>query len=634
VAGSGGKTSMTETDTRGFARPLAVLAALAAALLVAAAAGWLAYVRSFERALDETRDAAGHRLDLYIASFEREVGKFATFPFVISLDQHIASLVSAPGDPGLAAPADIYLEKLNARIGTLAVFVLDKAGRCIASSNWDKPYSYVGRDLSYRPYYRNTSIDQIERFYGIGTTDKEPGYYLATALYDGETILGTGVVKVGLEQLERSWFPAGAPVLVSDEHGVVVLSSTPAWKYKTLRPLSEAERAGIAETQQYNDRTLAPLGMTVIRTLDDANGIVTLADPPADTASDAAPGPFLAQTRPMPGTPLHLTLLSDLRQNASFARNRAALAALATLFVLGALASLIQRQRYVWELVSARAALQGAYDGLEQTVSERTSELVLANAHLQEEVKERVRAERTLREAQAGLVHAGKLAVLGQLSAGIVHELNQPLAALAALSGNTVKFLERGDTGTAKTNLDRIRPLIDRMGRLTGELKTFARKSSGEAQLVPVRRAIDSALFLLHHRIERGAVAVCEDIEEDATVWCDPNHFEQVLLNLIGNALDAMDGRASRQLTFVAHQQGEQTQIEIRDNGPGLPEELFLHLFEPFVTTKAAGAGLGLGLAISAGIIREAGGEIAAENAGNGGARFVIKLPACKEGTP
>ncbi|MDR3495282.1 MAG: ATP-binding protein, partial [Ancalomicrobiaceae bacterium] len=538
-----------------------------------------------------------------------------------------ADLVAAPDDPERAVVADRYLERLNARIGTLAVYILDKTGRCIASSNWNQPDSFVGRDLSYRPYYRNAGIDHIERFYGIGTTNNEPGYFLSTALHDGDQVIGTSVVKVGLEQLERSWASAEAPVLVSDEHGVVVLSSIPSWKYQTLRPLSAIERAAIADAQQYNGRSLLPVGMVVTRRLDAANSVVTLPKSAMGAAAGSAEAVFLAQTRPMPGTPWHLTVLSDLTEAVGLARSRAALAALAALFVVGALATFLQRQRHVREIIAARAALQLAHDGLERIVGERTAALVLANARLVEEVEERARAERTLRDAQASLVQAGKLAVLGQLSAGIAHELNQPLAALSTLSGNTIKFLDRDDPLTAKANLERIRQLVERMGRLTGELKSFARKSSGEAQVVSVRRSIDNALFLTNHRIERGSVLVTADIEEGAVVWCDPNRFEQVLVNLIGNALDAMDGPGERRLLLSARRAGAETVIEIRDNGPGLADELLAHLFEPFFTTKAPGAGLGLGLAISAGIIRDFGGTIAAENVEDRGARFTLTLP-------
>jgi two-component system C4-dicarboxylate transport sensor histidine kinase DctB len=599
--------------------------------LAAALAGWAGYRYSFERALGEIRGNTDHRLDLYAASMEREIDKFAAFPVVVSYDSAIADLAAAPGDAVRLADADRYLERVNASIGTLAVYVLDRSGRCIASSNWDRPDSFVGRDLSYRPYFRNLAVGRIERFYGIGTTASEPGYYLSTALHDGDDIIGAVVVKVSLEQLERSWSSAEAPALLADEHGVVVLSTVPAWKYGALRPIDAKERAEIAQTQQYNERALQPIGMTVSRELDAHSDIVSFAGAES-IAADAGPGDlFLAESRPMPGVPWRLTVFSSLGDAVALAEGGGAVAALAAIVVAGATLIFLQRHRHMRDLTNARAALQLAHDNLELTVAERTSELLVVNSRLTEEIEEHSRAERTLREAQAGLIQAGKLAALGQLSAGVAHELNQPLAALATISGNTVKYLDRGDPVSARSNVERIRPLVDRMAKLTGELKSFARKSSGEMSLAPLRRSLDNVLFLLHHRVERGAVVVSEEVDEEALVWCDPNRLEQVLLNLIGNALDAMEGQDQQRLTIRVEREDVSVVIEIRDNGPGLRAELLDHLFEPFYTTKAPGMGLGLGLAISAGIVRDLGGELTAQNAPEGGAGFIVKLPSRKE---
>jgi two-component system C4-dicarboxylate transport sensor histidine kinase DctB len=277
--------------------------------------------------------------------------------------------------------------------------------------------------------------------------------------------------------------------------------------------------------------------------------------------------------------------------------------------------------------------LQRAHDELERKVEERTADLSAANIRLQEEVAERTRAERTLRAAQNELVQAGKLAVIGQLSAGVAHELNQPLAALRTLSGNARKFLERGDQETAAGNLDRIAELVDRMGRLTGQLKSFARKSSGQPQAVALRRAVDNALFLLEQRLKRAHAAVDIDLPDDELhVWCDANRLEQVLVNLAGNALDAMEGGGEPALSISGHRQGDRIVLQVRDRGPGLDEEVRAHLFEPFFTTKEAGNGLGLGLPISAGIVADFGGSLSGDNHPEGGAVFTLEIPAFQEG--
>lgn len=608
-------------------------AMIAVAILAVLLFGRWVYLRTFEAAIQEMRGNARHRLDLYSASLEREIDKYANFPYVMGFDSAVMDMLATPADPALRQRANLYLERLNQRIGTLAVYVLDNTGRVISSSNWNRPDSFVGRDLSYRPYFQHAAIDHVEKFYGIGTTNNEPGYFLSTVLHNGGGIKGIAVVKVSLDQLERSWSSAESPAILSDDHGVVVLSSVPAWKYSTLRPLDAEARRQIAQAQQYNNRMLAPIGMAVRRVLDENSRIVTLLPAVKNDASVfTTTGLFLAQTRMMPDTPWHLTVFSDLKKADDLAQMRAALGALGMAFVLGLFLALLQHQKHVKELVHAREALQSAHDELERKVVERTADLSTTNERLQQEVEERSRAEQTLREAQSGLVQAGKLAVLGQLSAGIAHELNQPLAALSTLSGNAVKYLERGDLKTASSNLDRIGPLVERMGHLTGQLKTFARKSSGGPRAVSLQKSIENTLYILHHRVTNGAVDVVTKAKDgDIQAWCDPNRLEQVLLNLIGNALDAMEEQETRHLELISWHENGWVHLQIRDHGPGLSPDSLQHIFEPFYTTKAPGLGLGLGLAISAGIVRDFGGELKVENSPEGGAIFSMTIPEYKE---
>ena len=616
-------------------RRLAFAAKLVGALLIAVATGWLTYLQAFETAIQQMRGNAGHRLDLYAASLEREIDKYARYPYILGFDASVVQLLRTPTDPLIIDRANRYLERLNDRIGTLDAYVVGKDGTVIASSNWNHWDSFVGRDLSYRPYYQNAVIDRVERFYGIGTTNRQPGYFLATALHDGPIILGVAAVKVSLEQLERSWTPAESPAILSDEHGVVMLSSVPAWKYGTLAPLDDVARRQISATQLFNERALEPIGMQVERELDAHTRIVRFGHASSGlSGAFATSGLFLAQMRAMPDTPWNLTVFSDLDEASNLARLEAVLGSLAMVLAIGLFGAFRQRQSHVRELLAAREALQRAHDHLENEVADRTAALSASNAQLQLEIEERSRTERKLRDAQSGLVQAGKLAGIGQLSAGLAHELNQPLAALATLTGNSVRFLERGDLDTVRTNLERIRPLVERMGNLTGELKTFARKSSGETQRVLLRKTIDNTLFLLNHRIVRGPVAIDVRLAEpDLAVRCDPNRLEQVLINLVANAIDAMEGQPDQWIGITAHQVDGLIEMTVHDHGPGLPIDRLENIFEPFFTTKAPGLGLGLGLAISAGIVRDFGGELFASNAPEGGALFRLTIPADK-GTP
>ena len=437
--------------------PLRLAALLLAFSLLIAAAAWTTYKVSQSMGLAELQATGRHRLDLYSASLEREIGKYAYFPATLGLERNVLALLQKQGGPHLPAQINGYLEQLNERAGTLAIYVIDASGRVLVSSNWRRADSYVGEDLSFRPYFRDAMATGNGRFFGIGTTRSEPGYYLSSALVDGERTLGVAIIKVGLDQLEKSWSTVEAPVLVADENGVVILSSVPDWKFTTLRPLDESTRSAFDRTQQYNRRALQPLGVRETALLGHGARLVRVARDPQETVSTfAVAGPFLAQSQALPGAPWTLTVFSHLESVDDISAIRAAVAGISTLLLCILAMMIYQWRRHLSDRLAAREALQQAHDELERKVHERTADLSAANEQLQAEIGERVRAEETLQAAQDELVQAGKLAVIGQLSAGIAHELNQPLAALRTLSGNTARFLERGDEATARANLERI----------------------------------------------------------------------------------------------------------------------------------------------------------------------------------
>jgi two-component system C4-dicarboxylate transport sensor histidine kinase DctB len=570
-----------------------------------------------------------HRLDLYTASLEREIGKYAFLPGTLGLERDVLDLLKHPAGSKLTPQVNAYLEQLNERAGTLSIYVIDTAGHVVATSNWRRADSFLGEDLSFRPYFRDAIDSGSGRFFGIGTTRGEPGYYLASTLADDSKTLGVAVIKVSLEQLEKSWSTVEAPAMVTDENGVVILGSVADWKFTTLRPLDEATRRAFDQTQQYNRRALKPLGLKEISELDHGARLVSISKTlPEIVSVYPVAGRFLAQSRPLPGTPWTLTVLSHLEQVDEIAQSRATVAVVgaAFLFMLGLM--LDERRRHLKDRLAAREALQQAHDELELKVDERTADLSAANHLLQDEIADRIRAERTLRAAQDELVQAGKLAVIGQLSTGIAHELNQPLAALRTLSGNGVRFLDRGDLATTRSNLERIAQLVDRMGRITGQLRAFARKSTGQLQPVALCHALDNALALLDPRLSQANAEIRRHCPlPEPFALCDANRLEQVLINLIGNALDAMHDQPAPCIELGCESVGQVARLSVRDHGPGLDEAALNHLFEPFFTTKEAGVGLGLGLTISAGIVRDFGGTLSGANHPEGGALFTLEIP-------
>nr|WP_305123401.1 ATP-binding protein [Roseomonas sp. GC11] len=280
------------------------------------------------------------------------------------------------------------------------------------------------------------------------------------------------------------------------------------------------------------------------------------------------------------------------------------------------------------ERLAAREALQAAHDHLELQVEQRSAELRAANAGLRREVQERIQAVRRLESAQEELIRTENLAVIGQLSAGLAHEINQPLAALSTLSANAVRFLERGDTETVRFNLGRITDLVARLGTLTGQLRSFARRSTGEAEPLPLAQRIESAAALLGHRLEKdGVQLVLEPPPAAVVAQGEAVRLEQVLVNLIGNAADAVAEQTEKRIRIRWWQEGGAACVTVSDNGPGMSGAVLERLFEPFFTTKKS-SGLGLGLAISSDIMRRLGGSLEAANRPEGGAVFTLRLPA------
>jgi two-component system C4-dicarboxylate transport sensor histidine kinase DctB len=288
-----------------------------------------------------------------------------------------------------------------------------------------------------------------------------------------------------------------------------------------------------------------------------------------------------------------------------------------------------QRRRTALHNRVTTAALRRAREELERKVDQRTQALSTANSLLRKEVADRVHAEQVLKNTMEELVHAGRMAALGQMSASVTHELNQPLAALRTIAANTIVFFERGNTLDASANLTVIGDLVERMGRITGQLKKFAyKKTPVRCEATPLAAVVSDSLVLLGARArEEGVRLDFDPAASELHAWCEPTRLGQVLLNLVGNALDAVRGRSPAWVRVILGEEPGAITIEVRDNGSGLADEVMPHLFEPFFTTKEQGAGLGLGLAISAEIVRGFGGTLCAWNAPEGGAVFCVRLP-------
>jgi two-component system sensor histidine kinase AauS len=597
-------------------------------ILLMIALGYVTYLYSEKNGIQALGENGQRQLELHARTVESEINKYNYLPSVLELESNVSDLLNDPS-PELRSKVNDYLEGLNRRSRSRAIYVLDTTGRVLATSNWRDADSYLGEDLSFRAYYQDAIRGLPGRFYGIGSTTGEPGYYLAHGLEEKGKIIGVAVIKVRLEALEERWQRARLEAFVSDENGIIILSSDPARRLKSVRPLTAEIKERLARSLQYywwplNE--LVPLERELI-----SEGVEKLTFP-ANTSVDHEHTvvSYLAQTRDLADTPWHLTLLTPLEDLRREAANQGMLVAVACALVAFLLIAWNERRKVISTRLAAREALEQANNELERRITERTADLRASNERLKGQIRERRQAEETLRQAQDELVQAGKLAAIGQMSTSIAHELNQPLAALRTLSGNTVRFIERGALDTASTNLRTINDLVDRMGRITASLRAFARRGEDKGQ-ASLTKAVEAALQLLAGRLESSSLALHQQFDE-VELAIDQTRLEQILVNLIGNALDAMQAQPLPVLWLEGDLFEGRYRLRVRDNGHGIDAEARKHLFEPFFTTKPGEQGLGLGLTLSASLAAAAGGSLNAEDPAEGGTMFVLMLPLVNSG--
>jgi len=592
-------------------------------ILLMIALGYVTYLYSEKNGIKALGENGERQLELHARTVESEINKYNYLPSVLELESNVSELLNDPS-PQLRSKVNDYLEGLNRRSRSRAIYVLDTTGRVLATSNWRDADSYLGEDLSFRAYYQDAIRGLAGRFYGIGSTTGEPGYYLAHGLEEKGKIIGVAVIKVRLEALEERWQRARLEAFVSDENGIIILSSDPARRLKSVRPLTPQVKERLARSLQYywwplNE--LVPLERELI-----ADGVEKLTFPANSSVDhDHTVVSYLAQTRDLADTPWHLTLLTPLEDLRREAANQGMLVAVACALAMFLLIAWNERRKVISTRLAAREALEAANNELERRITERTADLRASNERLKGQIRERRQAEQTLRQAQDELVQAGKLAAIGQMSTSIAHELNQPLAALRTLSGNTVRFIERGALDTASTNLRTINDLVDRMGRITASLRAFARRGEDKGQ-ASLNKAVDAALQLLAGRLENSALEL-HQVFDDVELAIDQTRLEQILVNLIGNALDAMQAQPLPVLWLQGDVFEGRYRLRVRDNGHGIDAEARKHLFEPFFTTKPGEQGLGLGLTLSASLAAAAGGSLNAEDPAEGGTMFVLVLP-------
>lgn len=542
-------------------------------------------------AQDRLEENAKNYLTRLVGSLDAVLARHSYLPVLLAEEPVIQDFLQKKSTALSTEALNMYLERINKIAGTLDIYLMLANGDTVAASNWAKEQSFIGKNFAFRPYFQQAIQGQLGRYYAVGTTSNERGYYFAYPISDEEDrSLGVITVKVNVAEIEALWQSAPIKFLVTDSEGIIFLASDSEWLFKTIKPLPELRRQAIRDVKRYLEKPLMPLEDFRLVALN-----------PSYQQAWLKNQSYLLAERNMETAGWQVYVLLDWKEITSPAAT--ALAVAAVLWLLTSLLVLL-----LWKNQSQRRRYkQAAMEALESKVEERTRELRLA---------------------QEGLVQATKMAALGQLSAAINHELNNPLGAIRAYADNANQFLERGYPEIAKANLQEISALTERMATITRQLKIFSRKSSGSISDCHLQVALDSAFLIVRPKLAQTKVMLHDQRAADIEwVKADLVWLEQILVNLLSNAIDAAAAQSEGQVWLTTQRIADKVSIQVRDNGAGIQEEDKPHLFEPFFTTKALGKGLGLGLSISYRLAKDMQGELLAENAPEGGAIFSLLLP-------
>lgn len=554
-------------------------------------------------------------LGLSVESLNGALRRFEPLPGLIGERPVLAAFLDDPHNDALQGAVNAQLLETAEALGASDIYLLDTTGLTIAASNYLKERTFIGRSFAFRPYFTQAVAGDLGRYFALGTTSLERGYFYAAPVRRGGQIIGVLTLKFTVDAFENAWRAGSSEIIVSDLSDIVFMSSRPDWHFRTLSQLDEAALAQVGETQQYPLEQLIALPNT-LEPLDGPLGLMRIED---EVTED-----FVVSSTLLEDVGWRVWILVPAGPAKTQALTALLVFALFVAFVGLVLAIVLQRRARVLERFEAQRAAQ---DLLEKRVVERTADLNEANANLRTEVEERRAAEQKLRKTQKELVQAGKLAALGQMSAALSHEINQPLAAVKSYADNAATFLDRERLADARENVTRISQMADRMAAISGHLRNFARRPQESVGPIEVLHAIDDALALMDARFKSTDTQILYD-KPDEPIWVMGGQLrlQQVIINLFNNAIDAMEDAATRVIEIDIEQVDKRLLIHVRDTGGGLSEDMLAQVFDPFFTTKSPGKGLGLGLSISYNILEDFGGRLRARNRASGGAEFSIEL--------
>lgn len=537
------------------------MASLLAALLIAA----LAYVVTERRVMAQEMATARTDMAMRQALITSEIARFRLLPIALADDRDVTSALA--GNLGARDALNRKLEALVTATGAPIIYVIGQNGKAIAASNWRSPQSFVGNDYRARRYVRDALAMGGASHFAMGTVSHRPGLYIAQRTAQG----GVVTIKLEFDRIESAWAKGDDATFVTEGNGIVLVSSRPDWRFFLTRPVSKAVLATFD-----SEAMLSPLIPRYVPVNVDGDRAIY-----RDT-------PMITLRAPLAQAGWSITLLRPVGEAMLFTRIAALIAAALVLgmAIIG------------WMWMERGRERIARTEELEQAVADRT-------ADLRREMDERAAIEARAADLREGLRQANRLAALGQITASVAHETAQPVAAIRTYAETSRMLLERGDNQTLEKNLNAIARLADRIGSVTSELRGFSRRGAPDLAAVPVSEVIEGALLILKEQLKGIAIAMPA---EDHKVQGGKVRLEQVLVNLLQNAAQALRSTAMAAITLRLSADEGAVTLTVSDNGPGIPKDVKQRLFTPFVTSRPDG--LGLGLVISQDIMTDAGGTL------------------------
>lgn len=519
---------------------------------------------------------------------DTELTRFSKIPQLLTYNNSVIDFVSTEQNSDKAI--NNYLADIQQASGASDIYILDSQGAVIGSSNWQADHTFLGSDLSFRPYFKRAFAGEKVAYFALGMRTKERGIYFSQAIYNDSKAVGVIVLKVNVNKFESDRqllnTSQGSHFYVQLADSVLAISDMQTWRLNTFSALDITQRRDISQRRAYLDHQpelIAHSNYTAqrlnFRTITDRN--------------------YLAVEQKLRFLDATLTVLVDVSN-----------------------ANLAQLPRLIGFIVAYLIIIALGYGVLRRFAG--VKKLVYSHHSLDKELNAYTQA---FESQQAALVQSTKLATIGQLSMGFNHEINHPLNTINTYLASAKRLLAKGKFEALNENLQLIETLVARVHKIVEQLNYFKDSSVTNITALPLHDAVFNAIEINKAQLKQDNISLIEpQIDKSIKVLVDRTCFEEVLVNLIANASQAMQGCINRELSFAVSSADGHAKFSIKDTGPGIEIHNIENIFEPFYSTKSVD-GLGLGLSISKQIISAFNGTLTAQNLAHGGAEFIITVP-------